>query len=145
MTVTNNPLAIMLFSEIATVDQAARARLKASLPNDMELSHFSVLNHFSHLGGEKTPAQLARIFHVTKGAMTNTISRLSASGYVHVRPDWDDARRKLISISPAGQAARNTAVHAIEPVFIDVMKKLGPEKAKAMLPILRELRMALLP
>ncbi len=144
MTINNDPLAIMLFSEIATVDQAARARLKASLPKGMELSHFYVLNHFSHLGGEKTPAQLARIFHVTKGAMTNTINRLSASGYVHVRPDWDDARKKMISISTAGQAARNAAVQAIDPVFEDVMEKLGPDKAKAMLPVLRELRMALL-
>jgi len=144
MTITNDPLAIMLFSEIATVDQAARSRLKASLPGNMELSHFSVLNHFSHLGGEKTPAQLARIFHVTKGAMTNTITRLAASGYVHVRPDWDDARRKLVSISPAGQAARDAAVQAIDPVFEDVMKKLGPEKAKTLLPVLRELRVALL-
>lgn len=144
MTVTNDPIAIMLFSEIATVDQAARSRLKAALPKGMELSHFSVLNHFSHLGGEKTPAQLARIFHVTKGAMTNTISRLSTSGFVHVRPDWDDARRKLVSISPAGQAARDNAVQAIDPVFSDVMQKLGPENVRAMLPVLRDLRAALL-
>ena len=69
--------------------ETARAQLKAALPKGMELSHFSVLNHFAHLGGEKTPAQLARIFHVTKGAMTNTLTRLSASGYIHIRPDWD--------------------------------------------------------
>ena len=144
MTVKNDPLAIMLFSEIATVDQTARSRLKAALPKGMELSHFSVLNHFSHLGGEKTPAQLARIFHVTKGAMTNTISRLSSSGYVHVRPDWDDARRKFVSISPAGQAARDAAVQAIDPVFEDVIEKLGAKNIKAMLPVLRELRAALL-
>ena len=39
-----------------------------------------VLNHFARLGGEKTPAQLARVFHVTKGAMTNTVGRLDAAG-----------------------------------------------------------------
>ncbi len=144
MTVKNDPLTILLFSEITTVDQAARARLKAALPAGMELSHFSVLNHFSHLGGEKTPAQLARIFHVTKGAMTNTVSRLFKSGFVHVRPDWDDARRKFVSISPAGQAARDAAVLAIDPVFEDVIEKLGTEKIKSVLPVLRELRAALL-
>ena len=143
MTINNDPLAIMLFSEIATVDQAARARLSRALPSGMKLSHFSVLNHFSHLGGEKTPAQLARIFHVTKGAMTNTVARLSTAGYVHIRPDWDDARRKLVSISPAGQAARDMAVHAIDPVFEDVIEKLGPDKIRAALPVLRALRDAL--
>ncbi|MBL4808384.1 MAG: MarR family transcriptional regulator [Rhodobacteraceae bacterium] len=144
MTINNDPLAITLFSEIATVDQIGRSRLKSALPEGMELSHFSILNHFAHLGGEKTPAQLARIFHVTKGAMTNTLARLSASGFVHIRPDWDDARRKRVSISPAGRAARDRAVQAVDPVFEDVIERLGPEKIRAMLPLLRELRTILL-
>ena len=52
------------------IEQLARTRLARALPRGMELSHFMVLNHFARLGGEKTPAQLARMFHVTKGAMT---------------------------------------------------------------------------
>ena len=144
MTVNNDPTAIMLVSEIATVDQAARALLKAALPKGMELSHFSVLNHFAHNSDEKTPAQLARIFNVTKGAMTNTISRLTIAGFVHVRPDWDDARRKFVSISPAGHAARDAAATAINPVLEGIIEPLGPEKIKLILPILRDLRAALL-
>ena len=94
---------IALFSEIVMVETLARNRLTRALPRGMELSHFMVLNHFARLGGEKTPAQLARVFHVTKGAMTNTVARLEAAGYVHVRPDWEDGRRKLVSISHAGR------------------------------------------
>jgi len=140
MTPRNDPLAIALFSEIAMADQLARARLSKVLPKGMEVSHFSVLNHLAHLGGEKTPAQLARLFHVTKGAMTNTLGKLEVAGYIHVRPDWDDARRKFVAISPAGQAARDNAVRAIAPVFDEVVATLGAEKIKAVLPILRELR-----
>lgn len=136
----NDPLAIALFSEIAAVDQMARTRFSRALPKGMELSHFMVLNHFARLGGEKTPAQLARIFHVTKGAMTNTITKLDAAGFIHVRPDWDDARRKFVSISPAGVTARDEAVRAIAPVFDDVVESLGHDKIRAVLPILRELR-----
>ena len=99
-----DPLVIAFFSEIVMIEQLARNRLTRALPRGMELSHFMVLNHFARLGGEKTPAQLARTFHVTKGAMTNTLRRLDAAGYVHIRPDWDDARRKWVSLSPAGQA-----------------------------------------
>jgi DNA-binding MarR family transcriptional regulator len=106
----------------------------------MELSHFMVLNHFARLGGEKTPAQLSRVFHVTKGAMTNTVARLEAAGYVHVRPDWEDGRRKLVSISPAGMAARDEAVQAITPVFDDVVAALGLDRVRAVLPTLRRLR-----
>lgn len=138
--VSNDPLAIALFSEITAAEQMARTRFSRALPKGMELSHFSVLNHFARLGGEKTPAQLARIFHVTKGAMTNTLSKLSAAGYVHIRPDWDDARRKFVSISPAGQAARDEAVRAIAPVFDDVVENLGADNIREMLPMLREVR-----
>jgi len=140
---SNDPLAIALFSEIAATDQMARTRFSRALPKGMELSHFTVLNHFAHLGGEKTPAQLARIFHLTKGAMTNTLSKLETAGYVHIRPDWDDARRKFVSISPAGRAARDEAVRAIAPVFDDAVESLGSENIRAALPFLRDLRMLL--
>lgn len=140
MTPRNDPLAIALLSEIAMADQLARARLGKVLPKGMEVSHFSVLNHLAHLGDERTPAQLARLFHVTKGAMTNTLGKLEAAGYVHVRPDWDDARRKLVSISPAGQAARDEAVRAIAPVFDRLVEALGSERIRAVLPVLRDLR-----
>ncbi len=140
MTVHNDPLAIALFSEIAMADQLARAKLTRVLPKGMEVSHFSVLNHLAHVGSERTPAQLARLFHVTKGAMTNTLGKLEAAGYVHIRPDWDDARRKFVAISPAGEAARAEAVRAIAPVFDDVVQALGADKIRAALPFLRELR-----
>ena len=118
-----DPVVIALFSEIVMVETLARTRLTRMLPRGMELSHFMVLNHFARLGGEKTPAQLARVFHVTRGAMTNTVGRLDAAGYIHVRPDWEDGRRKWVSISPAGLAARNRAVDAIAPVFDDVVER----------------------
>ena len=135
-----DPAVIALFSEIVMVETLARNRLGRVLPKGMELSHFMVLNHFARLGGEKTPAQLARVFHVTKGAMTNTVARLEAAGYVHVRPDWEDARRKLVSLSHAGRAARDRAVEAIAPVFDDVVAGLGLERMRGMLPMLRRLR-----
>jgi DNA-binding MarR family transcriptional regulator len=135
-----DPTVIALFSEIVMVEQLARTRLTRVLPRGMEFSHFMVLNHFARLGGEKTPGQLARIFHVTKGAMTNTVGRLDAAGWVHVRPDWEDARRKRVSLSPAGRAARDRAVEAIVPIFDDVIRGLGPERIRAALPVLRRLR-----
>lgn len=138
----SSALAISLFSEILTADQLLRARLTKGLPNKMEISHFSVLNQLAR-GEEKTPAQLARIFHVTRGAMTNTLSKLEIAGYVHIRPDWDDARRKLVSISPAGQSAREAALAAISPMVDGMMQELGADKVRAALPVLRELRVRL--
>ena len=137
-------LAVSLFSEILTVEQLARTSVARVLPKGMELSQFAVLNHLAHTGLERTPAQLARSFHLTRGAMTNTLRKLEWQGWVHVRPDWDDARQKLVSISPAGLAARNAALQAITPLIADVVETVGADKVRAALPVLRELRLKLL-
>ena len=139
----SNNLAVSLFSEILTVDQLARANVVRVLPKGMELSHFSVLNHLAHAGDERTPAQLAKTFHLTRGAMTNTLGKLDWAGWVHIRPDWDDARRKLVAISPAGLAARDAALAAMTPVIAGLVDKVGAEKVRAVLPVLRELRLQL--
>lgn len=138
-----NALAVTLFSEILTSDQLLRNRLSRVLPKGMEISHFSVLNHLARFSGERTPAQLARSFHVTRGAMTNTLSKLEWAGYIHIRPDWDDARRKLVGISPAGIKARDAALEVISPLIEDVLTDLGADKVRAILPTLRELRIKL--
>ena len=140
MSDASNNLAVSLFSEILVVDQLARASVARVLPKGMELSHFSVLNHLAHAGVERSPAQLAKTFHLTRGAMTNTLHKLEWAGWVHVRPDWDDARRKMVAISPAGQKARDAALAAIAPVIADVVKKVGDDKVRTVLPVLREMR-----
>ena len=139
----SNSLAVALFSEILTADQLVRNRLSKVLPKGMEISHFSVLNHLARSGSERTPAQLAKSFHVTRGAMTNPLGKLEWAGYIHIRPDWDDARRKMVAISPAGRRARDSALDAISPMIAELISELGDEKVRAAIPILRELRLKL--
>ena len=133
-------IAVALFGELFMADQLARNRLSKVLPRGMELSHFSVLNHLARSEQERSPAQLAKAFHVTRGAMTNTLARLEWAGHVHIRPDWDDARRKFVAISPSGRAARDAAVQAIAPVIAEVVAQIGPDRVRAILPVLREMR-----
>ncbi len=140
MTEETNALAVALFSEILTADQLLRNRLSRVLPKGMELSHFSVLNHLDYVADERSPAQLADTFHVTRGAMTNTLNKLEWAGYIHIRPDWDDARRKMVAISPAGRRARDQAISDITPMINQLVGELGIEKVRSVLPILRELR-----
>ena len=140
MTAEKDPLAVALFSEVFMADQLARNLISRALPKGMEISHFSVLNHLAHVQDERSPAQLADTFHVTRGAMTNTLSKLVWAGHVHIRPDWDDARRKFVSISPAGRAARDAAVASISPLIGDVVQAVGEDRVRAALPVLREIR-----
>ena len=133
-------LAIALFGELFMADQLARNRISKVLPKGMELSHFGVLNHLARIQEERTPAQLARSFHVTRGAMTNTLNKLEWAGHIHIRPDWDDARRKFVAISPAGRAARDAALAAFMPRIADVVRDVGADRVRAALPVLRMLR-----
>lgn len=132
-----------LFSELLMADQLVRNRLSKVLPKGMELSHFGVLNLLARLQAERTPAELARAFHVTRGAMTNTLTKLEWAGYVHIRPDWDDARRKMVAISPSGKAARDAALAAISPLIDDIAQTLGDARLRQTVPVLREIRLRL--
>lgn len=133
-------IAVALFGELFMTDQLARNRISKALPKGMELSHFGVLNQLARAGDERSPAQLARAFHVTRGAMTNTLVKLEWAGHIHIRPDWDDARRKLVAISPSGRSARDAAVQAVAPLIADFVRDLGSERVRTLLPVLRELR-----
>ena len=134
---------LILLSEIATIEQLARNKLDNALPKDLNISSFSVLNHFSGSRAEKTPLQLARSFHVTKGAMTNTLNKLEKQGYIHVRPDWDDARKKCISISQSGIDARNNAMKSIKPILNEIIQKTNHMTKKSLLGDLRNFREAI--
>ena len=134
---------LILLSEIATIEQLARNKLDNALPKDLNISSFSVLNHFSGSRAEKTPLQLARSFHVTKGAMTNTLNKLEKQGYIHVRPDWNDARKKCVSISQSGIDARNNAMKSIKPILEEIIKKTNHMTKKSLLGDLRNFREAI--
>jgi DNA-binding MarR family transcriptional regulator len=125
--------AVALFGELFMADQLARNRISKVLPKGMELSHFSVLNHLARINDERTPAQLAKSFHVTRGAMTNTLNRLEWAGHIHIRPDWEDARQKFVALSPSGRV----------PLIAEVVQSLGADRVRAVLPVLRELRIKL--
>lgn len=133
-------LAVALFSEMLTADQLVRARLSRALPRGMELSHFIVLNHLAQSPGERSPADLARTFHLTRGAMTNTLAKLEWAGHIHVRPDWDDARRKKVAISPSGVSAREAALAAIRPIMAEAVRGIGADRTRSAIPVLRQIR-----
>lgn len=143
MTDDSRNIAIMLFSELLAAEHSLRGRLSRVLPKGMEISHFTVLNHLAWHNVETSPARLAERFGVTRGAMTNTLNKLEWAGHVHIRPDWEDARRKMVAISPAGRQARDDAVSAIAPMINEVVENLGEDRARAALPILREIRVKL--
>ena len=132
-----------VFNEIGIIEQLARNRFEralATVADGLRISHFSLLNHFVRLGDDKNPADLARAFQVTKGAMTNTIQRLAARGLVTVAADPRDGRAKRVRITPAGRQARDQAIAAIGPVLAELEEIFGTAAFADALPFLQRLR-----
>ncbi len=139
----DDPLLFRFFNEIGIIEQLARARFERGLPHGLTLSQFRVLNHFSRLGGERTPVELARSFQVTKGAVTNAVQKLEAKGFVQTRPDAHDGRSKLVSLTVQGRAARDDAIATLQPLIPALMSEIPEQDFAAVLPFLQRVRVFL--
>lgn len=129
-----------VMSEIGIIAQLSNAALERALPDGLRLSHFTVLHHLCRLGGAWTPARMARAIQVTKGAMTNTVQRLEARGFVAVEADPADARRKLVTLTQAGQTMRDRALIEAEPVFAHLTEEFELSEFAEAHPFLARLR-----
>ena len=138
-----DPLIFTFLTEVGIIDQLARASLERVLPHGLKFSHFGVLNHFARLGGEQSPAELARAFQVTKGAMTNTVQRLQARGLVDVSPNPHDGRGKRVQITEKGLRIRSDAIQAVTPELRRLGDEFSSEEFAAALPLLQRLRVYL--
>jgi DNA-binding MarR family transcriptional regulator len=83
---------------------------------------------------------MAQGIEVTKGAMTNTASRLAEKGYIAVRPDPNNGRGKLARLTPAGRAARNRAVSRLGRALAPLAATLPDPELHAALLTLRRAR-----
>ena len=136
-------LLFAVFNEIGIIEQLARTRFEAVMPDGLLLPHFTVLNHLVRLGDNRSLKSLAFSFQVSKGAMTNTVQRLERRGLVEVRPDPRDGRGKRVFITEAGRATRETAIAALGPAFRALADDPGTARFAAVLPHLEAIRRAL--
>lgn len=136
----NTPLLFQFFTEIGIIEQLSRAKLESVLPDGLKISQFTVLNHLVRLEGNWNPARLASALQVTKAAMTNTLQRLESRGLVLIKPDPQDGRGKLVSLTSAGKDTREECIHRIEPLLIQMEKVFSHEKFLGALPFLQAVR-----
>lgn len=137
-------VAFQALSEIAIIGHLADTALAQTLPDDLSVAGFGVLNHFVRLEVEgENPARLARAFQVTKGAMTYTLQRLEEQGFVTIVADAEDARAKIVRITPKGRRARDAAVERIRPGMSLMLGVISGEEFEAVLPFLIKLRQVL--
>ena len=121
---SQDPLVFRLFNEIGIINQLATTAFERALPKGMTQAQFSILNHFIRLGHhERSPAQLASAFQVTRPTMTSTLARMERAGLVAIRPDPRDGRGKLVSVTEKGRKMRETCI-AAGALFVPVVNSL---------------------
>ena len=89
-----------------------RARSDAFSEHELETWEFDVLSSLRRAGPpyELSPGQLLTLTLVTSGTMTNRIDRLAARGLVTRRPDPDDRRGVLVTLTDDGRARVDAAL-----------------------------------
>lgn len=132
--------AFRFLTEIGIIAQLSGAAFERAMPEGMTLSQFSVLHHLARLGGAWTPLRLANAMQVTKGAMTNTLGHLSGKAFVAIVPDAKDGRSKLVTLTPAGQAARDRTIAALAPELLALVEGITPQLLAQATPLLEEVR-----
>jgi len=137
---TTDPPAFQLLNEVGIIDQLAQHRAAQLLAPELNMPQFIVLNHLVRRGSDATQIELAHAMQVTKGAMSNTVSRPLDKGCITVQPDPDDGRGKRISLSTAGRRARDRAVAQLGRGLEGMAEVLSAQEVETTLMALRKLR-----
>lgn len=115
---TEDPLAFQLFTEIGIIDQLAGTAFERALPAGMTRAQFTVLHHLSRITETaQSPARMADAIQVSRATMTSTVGRLAQRQLVEVLPDPTDGRGKLVQLTPAGRAMRDSCIAAVAPLL----------------------------
>lgn len=136
-------MAYAYFNEINIIAQLSSNRVERELPHGLTLSQFAVLNWFIRVDDEATPTRLARAFQVTKGAMTNTLGKLSAKGFIRLLPDPASGRQKRVRMTAKGNRAHTNAIARTHPALRETIVHFGVAPLAGQLPLLRAMRMYL--
>lgn len=140
---TRTDIVYRFFNELGIMEQLVTTQLEKTLPSSLNKSQFGVLNHMVRLGRTESPAQLASAFQVKRPTMTNTLQKLEAKGFVAVRPNPEDGRAKIVTITPLGVAARAEALKALTPLFEKIGDELGQDIFEQAAPLLEKVRIYL--
>jgi DNA-binding MarR family transcriptional regulator len=140
---TDNAALFEVFNEIGIIEQLSRALLEARLPDGLIAPHFTVLNHLVRLGDGRAPIDMARAFQVPKTTLTHTLKGLEAQNLIEMRPNPEDARSKLVYLTPEGRRLRDQTIEALGPDFRRLADGFDLSRLSDVLPVLRDLRLFL--
>ncbi|GII88763.1 MarR family transcriptional regulator [Sphaerisporangium siamense] len=118
-----------------------RARRASFAEHDLEPWEFDVLTTLRRSGEpyELSPGALLRATLVTSGTMTNRIDRLAAARLVRRRPDPEDRRGVLVSLTDLGRERVDAAFADLLRRERELLKSLDGDAQRTLAGLLRTL------
>lgn len=118
-----------------------RARAAAFAGSRLETWEFDVLSSLRRQGPpyQLSPGNLLRATMVTSGTMTNRIDRLEETGLVSRRPDPQDRRGVLVSLTAEGLARVDAALAELLDREQALLTGLRPAERDQLATLLRKL------
>ena len=123
-------LTVVLISAARTLVDGVDAGVRARGFDGVRPAHGFA---FARLAGDgATVGQLAEHLDVTKQAASQMVEDLVTKGYVERRPHPDDARARLIVLTPKGWACTRAADEAAAEALRPWAETLGPDRLAAL-------------
>jgi DNA-binding MarR family transcriptional regulator len=116
-----------------------RERRSAFAAHDLETWEFDVLSALRRQGSpyELSPGALQRATLVTSGTMTNRLDRLEEASLVSRRPDPQDKRGVLVTLTAAGAAQVDAALADLLHAERTLLAPLSDDSRQALARLLR--------
>ena len=116
-----------------------RARREAFTTHDLETWEFDVLAALRRAGKpyQLSPGQLLTQTLVASGTMTNRIDRLAARGLVLRRPDPEDRRGVLVTLTDDGRTRVDEALSDLLGQEQEILSGLSPSDRNRLADLLR--------
>ncbi|SRR6266567_2128424 len=122
---TGRPEVLQAWTELSEATSTIRAAVNRALQHDagLSLAENLVLCQVAMApGGRLKMVQIAELLGIAKSAVTKTVDRLEARGWLTRRRDSDDRRTVQATLTPAGA----TVFHRAQPIFAGaVARQLG--------------------
>lgn len=129
-----------VFNEIGIIAQLSGTQFERVLPHGLTRAQFTILNWFCRVDNAASPGRLASALQVTKGAITNSLKKLEAKGFIEIRADAQSGRQKVVMLTQTGRKARDEALASAAPLMVRLSETLTSDELVDLLPGLMKLR-----
>jgi DNA-binding MarR family transcriptional regulator len=131
-----------IFTWIGIINQLSRARITRALKStDLPYPQFVLLTHFNHRPKEaKTITGIARAMQQPQPGVTKTVQKLIKKDFLRMEESREDARARLIYLTPKGQRAIERAVMLLVPLFKDTFEDWSEEEMQDLITRLDKLK-----